>query len=267
MSTNNERIAYHNQLIDQAQAMVDALPEAGNGGTISDEQIAAAVENYFSENPIETEDGASAYDIWLEAGNTGTEADFLESLKGKPGVSGVYVGGDPIPDGYNVQIDPDGEADALAYLEGTYELIETVTFDEAAVFYRSEEPDGTPYNFKRITVKIKAVDTVTACQWTAECDGTNVAVLYVGGLAIGSYSAITGAVNYFQDHGYWSGAVDTFRSALPSYNARQYIGFSHQLNKKVSSFPTITAIHNKSAQGVTYPAGTVFEIWGVRADA
>lgn len=28
--------------------------------------------------------GDSAYDIWLAAGNTGTEADFLESLKGKP---------------------------------------------------------------------------------------------------------------------------------------------------------------------------------------
>lgn len=34
-------------------------------------------------------DGASAYDIWLYAGNTGTEADFLASLKGDSGYSGA----------------------------------------------------------------------------------------------------------------------------------------------------------------------------------
>jgi hypothetical protein len=32
--------------------------------------------------------GKSAYDLWLEAGNVGTEADFLLSLKGNPGETG-----------------------------------------------------------------------------------------------------------------------------------------------------------------------------------
>ena len=35
-------------------------------------------------------DGASAYELWLAAGNTGTVADFLESLKGEPGSSIDY---------------------------------------------------------------------------------------------------------------------------------------------------------------------------------
>ena len=34
------------------------------------------------------EDGKSAYEIWLEQGNTGTEQDFLDSLKGKDGKDG-----------------------------------------------------------------------------------------------------------------------------------------------------------------------------------
>ena len=34
------------------------------------------------------EDGKSAYDIWLGKGNTGTEQDFLDSLKGKDGTDG-----------------------------------------------------------------------------------------------------------------------------------------------------------------------------------
>lgn len=33
-------------------------------------------------------DGKSAYQIWLDAGNTGTEADFLASLKGEKGDKG-----------------------------------------------------------------------------------------------------------------------------------------------------------------------------------
>lgn len=35
------------------------------------------------------EDGASAYEIWLAEGNTGTEADFLASLQGDSGYSGA----------------------------------------------------------------------------------------------------------------------------------------------------------------------------------
>lgn len=39
---------------------------------------------------IAVEDGKSAYQIWLDDGNVGTEADFLASLKGDTGVSADY---------------------------------------------------------------------------------------------------------------------------------------------------------------------------------
>lgn len=91
-------------------------------------------------------DGLSAYQIWLNAGNTGTELDFLESLKGKDGEdgtsvthewngtvltvtsesgtssvdlkgetgkSGVYVGDGDMPDNCNVQINPKGAVIAI----------------------------------------------------------------------------------------------------------------------------------------------------------
>lgn len=53
--------------------------------------------------------GKSAYDIWLEAGNEGSEADFLESLKGV-GVEGVYE---------------TSEGTYVKYTDGTYQAIET----------------------------------------------------------------------------------------------------------------------------------------------
>lgn len=36
--------------------------------------------------------GKSAYEIWLDAGNTGTEVDFLNSLKGQAGTSAALTG-------------------------------------------------------------------------------------------------------------------------------------------------------------------------------
>ena len=37
------------------------------------------------------QDGKSAYEIWLEAGNVGTEEDFLSWLKGEKGATGVGI--------------------------------------------------------------------------------------------------------------------------------------------------------------------------------
>lgn len=43
-------------------------------------------------------DGASAYQIWIDAGNVGTEQDFLDSLVGADGADGA--------DGTQITISP-----------------------------------------------------------------------------------------------------------------------------------------------------------------
>lgn len=40
------------------------------------------------EQSFKVYNGASAYEVWLQAGNTGTEQDYLDSLKGEPGQDG-----------------------------------------------------------------------------------------------------------------------------------------------------------------------------------
>ena len=74
----------------------------------------------------------SAYGIAVKNGFEGTEEEWLASLKGAkgdqgiqgiqgiqgdPGKDAVYVGSGDMPDGYDIQIDPNGEADEFATRE------------------------------------------------------------------------------------------------------------------------------------------------------
>ena len=55
---------------------------------------------------IHSASGTSSADLKGEKGDRGEDG-----IQGKDGVSGVYVGGGDFPEGYNIKIDPNGEAD------------------------------------------------------------------------------------------------------------------------------------------------------------
>lgn len=57
--------------------------QQGNEGT-----EAEFLESLKGEDGADGENGLSAYEIWLQQGNEGSEADFLESLKGEDGATG-----------------------------------------------------------------------------------------------------------------------------------------------------------------------------------
>ena len=65
--------------------MIAELKKLAEQGGATDEQIANAVDKYLKENPS-TQNGKSAYEIALENGFEGTEAEWLESLKGADAV-------------------------------------------------------------------------------------------------------------------------------------------------------------------------------------
>ena len=63
---------------------------------------------------LDTLHGKSAYEIAIINGFEGTEEEWLASLKGDKGDKGdtmasVYLGSGEMPDGYNLQIDPEGD--------------------------------------------------------------------------------------------------------------------------------------------------------------
>lgn len=55
------------------------------------------------ENGKDGADGKSAYEIWLDAGNTGTEEEFLASLKGEKGEPGAAGADGKTPDVSNIE--------------------------------------------------------------------------------------------------------------------------------------------------------------------
>lgn len=91
------------------------------------------------------QDGKSAYEIALVNGFEGTEQEWLLSLKGEKGDDGnpgIYIGSGEMPEGYNVQIDPEGDAlgleDILAALN-----VRVVTIDLLANAWVG---DDSPYS-------------------------------------------------------------------------------------------------------------------------
>ena len=68
---------------DDGKSAYEIWLEAGNEGSEAD---------FLASLRGETgDDGKSAYEIWLEAGNEGSEADFLASLRGETGDAGVGI--------------------------------------------------------------------------------------------------------------------------------------------------------------------------------
>lgn len=94
--------------------------------------------------------GKSAYEIWLDAGNLGTEQEFLQKLKGKDGKDGVGLPGAPGADGRTSYTH-------IAYADGTQG--ENFTIGEPgnrsymgtySDFVQADSTDYTRYRWVRI---------------------------------------------------------------------------------------------------------------------
>ena len=69
--------------------------DAGNTGTADD--FLKSLVGGVGAAGVDGVDGLSAYELWLSNGNTGSESDFLASLKGEPGVCTVVTSGAGLP--------------------------------------------------------------------------------------------------------------------------------------------------------------------------
>lgn len=167
-------------------ASVDKLPATGN--TTGDTYLVQG-HLYIWKDDVWTDGGElqgtageSAYQVWLDAGNTGTEADFLASLIGLPGKDGKD--GSDGQSAYQLWLDAGNtgtQADFLASLKGADGKDGTT-------------PDLTPY--------LKSADAANTYQTPTQADAkyiTQVSKTYSGDLnnlgTGGSYIIAPGLTN------------------------------------------------------------------------
>ena len=192
------------------------------------------------------------------------EAD-IRGPKGEPGKDAVpYTLPAATPDtlgGVKVGKGLRMDGDMLGVVpEGEYELIETITLEEAVTLERSAEPDGTPYAFKAMTVKTMTTGTQDkACRLYYLCDGAILASTY--------YDAISSeGTRYKLDivephHGYWKSSNSSWRTNNSTYASLECGGATMTMVHDTKGYPSISRIRTNGP----LPAGTTMEIWGVRA--
>jgi len=94
-----EGTAADQAIIDAVQAAEEAREAAGEAGRAADAADKAAADASAVAQTVQSKLDAGEF-----KGEKGDKGD-----QGDPGVSGVYVGSGAMPDGYNVQVDPEGE--------------------------------------------------------------------------------------------------------------------------------------------------------------
>ena len=144
--------------------------------------------------------------------------------------------------------------------DGVYELIETIILNEDTVIERTQEPDGTSYNFTRLA--IKGVTTAENAQGgNCETRNKNVAIglCYINGFSNNSGSRYMFYECMQDSAGYW-------KTDVVPWNPNQHIAtlssnyYAYRLTRSVKAYPTINSLRTP-----VLPAGTIIEIWGVRA--
>lgn len=140
-------------------------------GNISAEKLSGAL------NVASGKDGDSAYEVAVRNGFEGTEAEWLESLIGAKGNSGVYVGSGDMPEDCNVQIDPDGETLTLddiknALYRNTVDIDELIELGDFGVYVVEgygirENGEYVFYREPAIVSLSGAYSTISLTVWTA----------------------------------------------------------------------------------------------------
>lgn len=209
-----------------------------------------------------------------------------DGAPGAPGSSGVYIGKEA-PTDANVWIDPEGkgtetlpnphplvingvrydgsekvEFDAVPY--GKYELIETIVVDEDMVIERTEEPNGTPYNFTAVAMRIKknagvSYPSTFTVQAYFNLSGSRNQPLYVP-----SSTKTTEELWCYAEVKQYKGLWERERAAewsVKNFTATPMLVKVPMFDNAIRNNETIVCLKSTSAA----LAGTTIEIWGVRA--
>lgn len=187
--------------------------------------------------------GKTAYQYAQDGGYTGTEEEFAAKLAEE-----VYS---------------KGETDAAiseATNENEYELIESITVSEALdSFKRTEEQDGTRYNFGHMLLKIQC--PAGTGNGTYNISFSSLCVVTISNMV--STAARTSYCFCEKTRGILKGMAQVTGSIYSSANIQgsSFNGTGVKLSRNIDSI----SINRSGDSSGQIPIGTKIEIWGVRA--
>lgn len=144
-----------------------------------------------------------------------------------------------------------------------YELIESITLEEAAIFKMTQEPNGTPLKLKSIIARMLVPAGMTTSAGTTcyyRCNGGAVAYIWYGGITTANTKDMKRIDKVSLEGGYWVSEWVDWQTANDAAFKR-FIWKEYLMGKNEKSQPYIDEIDIRQ----TLPAGTTIEIWGVRA--
>lgn len=143
-----------------------------------------------------------------------------------------------------------------------YELIETITLKSSMAVERTQEPDQKPYGFTSMFLRFTALGAKPANSGNVQfmSNGTRIARGYLSSKdAQGNYYAVVCAD---VDKGYWRSSWSDWNNSNSNVGLDNRDDWGMGVKYAQNEFERIDRINTP-----ILPAGTVIEIWGVRAYA
>lgn len=150
--------------------------------------------------------------------------------------------------------------DVLAAQEKSYELIEKFTVETGTAYERTQEPDGTPYRFKKILIK-EATAAARQFSFSHHFYSNDTLVGFSSLIFAQDTNKRHGAMEVYQDSGYWRSVSYTPYDGELLYDSTRFGGTAYTNKYATADYPYITKV---AAPGAV-PSPIEVEIWGVRA--
>ena len=142
--------------------------------------------------------------------------------------------------------------------DDVYELIETYTTTESVAFERTQEPDGTKYNFKALLVKFDIASGASGyISLNANYGNTGLGKCTITPI---SNSRCYAMFEVTQEKGYWRDMACDAITVQDRFLTPIFHGWGDLTSESVQRYPYISKLISTGS----IPAGVKMEIWGVR---
>ena len=160
-------------------------------------------------------------------------------------------------------VDANGKPTAWEpYSEGEYELIQTITVEEDTMSITvTEEPDGTPWSFRKIVIKVAG--KAGATKDTAIIYEFNDLEYRTVGSKHCSTEDVFASVDVWLENGVWNGYTTIGQTSRHNIQGMYYNQYASVMAKEKTNYIYKLHIRTNNTNGIY--KGTTFEIWAVRA--